>query len=51
MTGDIEPLPHWAGQGVGLVTQEESAADIVHGFVTEAEEAIRSLSTSSRSVR
>jgi nitronate monooxygenase len=51
MTGDIEPLPHWAGQGVGLVTQEESAADIVHGLVTEAEEAIRSLNTSSRSVR
>jgi NAD(P)H-dependent flavin oxidoreductase YrpB (nitropropane dioxygenase family) len=43
MVGDIEPLPHWAGQGVGLVTQEESAADIVHSLITEAEKAIRSL--------
>jgi NAD(P)H-dependent flavin oxidoreductase YrpB (nitropropane dioxygenase family) len=43
MAGDVEPLPHWAGQGVGLVTREESAADIVHCFVTEAEEAIKAL--------
>jgi NAD(P)H-dependent flavin oxidoreductase YrpB (nitropropane dioxygenase family) len=43
MAGDIEPLPHWAGQGVGLVTREESAADIVSSLVTEAEEAIKSL--------
>jgi nitronate monooxygenase len=43
MAGDIEPLPHWAGQGVGLVTREESATDIVHSLVTEAEEAIKSL--------
>jgi len=43
MTGDVEPLPHWAGQGVGLVTKEEAAADIVHSLVTEAEEVIRSL--------
>jgi len=43
MTGDVEPLPHWAGQGVGLVTREESAADIVRSLVTEAEQVIRSL--------
>jgi nitronate monooxygenase len=43
MTGDIEPLPHWAGQGVGLVTREESAAEIVHSLVTEAERVIDSL--------
>ncbi len=43
MVGDVEPLPHWAGQGVGLVTREESAADIVHGLITEAENVIRSL--------
>jgi nitronate monooxygenase len=43
MTGDVEPLPHWAGQGVGLVTREESAADIVHSLVAEAEEVVRSL--------
>ncbi|MFN2628419.1 MAG: NAD(P)H-dependent flavin oxidoreductase [Gaiellaceae bacterium] len=40
MLGDVEPLPHWAGQGVGLVTREESAADIVDSLVTEAEKAI-----------
>ena len=49
MTGDVEPLPHWAGQGVGLVTLEESAADIVHSLVTQAEETMRSLGNSSRS--
>jgi len=43
MTGDIEPLPHWAGQGVGLVTREESAADIVQSLVADAEAVINSL--------
>jgi len=43
MTGDVEPLPHWAGQGVGLVTGEASAAAIVESLVTEAEGAIESL--------
>jgi nitronate monooxygenase len=43
MTGNVEPLPHWAGQGVGLVTQEESAAEIVDRLLTEAESTIRSL--------
>jgi nitronate monooxygenase len=43
MSGDIEPLPHWAGQGVGLVTREEPAADIVSSLVAEAEDAVRSL--------
>ena len=42
MSGDIEPLPHWAGQGVGLVTREETAADIVHSLVSEAEAVVRS---------
>ena len=41
--GDIEPLPHWAGQGVGLVTREESAADIIESLINEAEEALKSL--------
>jgi nitronate monooxygenase len=44
MGGDVEPLPHWAGQGVGLVTREESAAAIVASLVSEAEEVISSLS-------
>jgi NAD(P)H-dependent flavin oxidoreductase YrpB (nitropropane dioxygenase family) len=43
MTGDVEPLSQWAGQGVGLVTREESAAAIVNSLVTEAEQAIKSL--------
>jgi NAD(P)H-dependent flavin oxidoreductase YrpB (nitropropane dioxygenase family) len=43
MSGDIEPLPHWAGQGVGLVTREEPAADIVQSLVSEAEAVIRSV--------
>jgi nitronate monooxygenase len=43
MIGDVEPLPHWAGQGVGLVTREASAAEIVDSLVTEAEEAIESV--------
>jgi NAD(P)H-dependent flavin oxidoreductase YrpB (nitropropane dioxygenase family) len=43
MSGDVEPLPHWAGQGVGLVTREESAADIVTSLVTEAEKIAKSL--------
>ncbi len=42
MSGDIEPLPHWAGQGVGLVTREEPAADIVQSLVSEAEAVVRS---------
>jgi NAD(P)H-dependent flavin oxidoreductase YrpB (nitropropane dioxygenase family) len=43
MTGDVEPLSQWAGQGVGLVTREESAAAIVNSLVTEAEHAISRL--------
>ena len=43
MAGDVEPLPHWAGQGVGLVTHGENAADIVQSLVTEAEAVINSL--------
>jgi NAD(P)H-dependent flavin oxidoreductase YrpB (nitropropane dioxygenase family) len=43
MQGDVEPLPHWAGQGVGLVTREESAAAVVHSLVTEAEAVLRVL--------
>jgi NAD(P)H-dependent flavin oxidoreductase YrpB (nitropropane dioxygenase family) len=37
MTGDVETLPNWAGQGVGLVTQAQPAADIVRELVAEAE--------------
>ena len=37
MTGDVETLPNWAGQGVGLVTQAQPAAEIVRELVSEAE--------------
>src|SRR4051812_15383921 len=43
MAGHVEPLPHWAGQGVGLVTREESPAAIVSTLVSEAEDVLTSL--------
>ena len=36
VTGDIEALPLWAGQGVGLVRREQPAAGIVAEIVAEA---------------
>jgi nitronate monooxygenase len=47
MTGNVEPLSQWAGQGVGLVTREESAAAIVESLVAEAEQALEPLWRSS----
>jgi NAD(P)H-dependent flavin oxidoreductase YrpB (nitropropane dioxygenase family) len=43
MTGAIEALPNWAGQGVGLVTQIQSAEEIVQELVSDAEHIIRAL--------
>jgi NAD(P)H-dependent flavin oxidoreductase YrpB (nitropropane dioxygenase family) len=37
MTGEIEALPNWAGQGVGLVTRIQPAAEIVQELVADAE--------------
>jgi NAD(P)H-dependent flavin oxidoreductase YrpB (nitropropane dioxygenase family) len=37
MTGDLETLPNWAGQGVGLVNQAQPAAEIVRELVADAE--------------
>ena len=37
MTGEIEALPNWAGQGVGLVTRVQPAAEIVQELVADAE--------------
>ena len=37
MTGDIEALPNWAGQSVGLVTRTQPAAEIVAELVADAE--------------
>ena len=41
VTGDIEALPLWAGQGVGLVTRVQPAAEIVHELAEEAESVLR----------
>ena len=37
MTGEIEALPNWAGQSVGLVTRVQPAAEIVAELVADAE--------------
>jgi nitronate monooxygenase len=37
MTGEIEALSNWAGQGVGLVTRVQPAAEIVRDLVADAE--------------
>jgi len=49
MMGNVEPLPHWAGQGVGLVSREESAAAIVHSLVAGAEAVARSFGYAAQS--
>jgi NAD(P)H-dependent flavin oxidoreductase YrpB (nitropropane dioxygenase family) len=36
MTGETEALPNWAGQGVGLVTRVQPAAEIVRELVADA---------------
>ncbi|HKL56363.1 MAG: NAD(P)H-dependent flavin oxidoreductase [Roseovarius sp.] len=36
LEGDIEPLPLWAGQGVGLVKKVQPAAEIVREIIEQA---------------
>jgi NAD(P)H-dependent flavin oxidoreductase YrpB (nitropropane dioxygenase family) len=43
MTGDIEALSMWAGQGVAGVREVKPAAEVVAEIVREAEETIREL--------
>jgi NAD(P)H-dependent flavin oxidoreductase YrpB (nitropropane dioxygenase family) len=43
MTGDIEALSMWAGQGVAGVTDVKPAAEVVAEIVREAQETIRDL--------
>lgn len=43
MTGDTEPMPNWAGQGVGLVTRVQPAAEIVREIAEEAEQTLAAL--------
>ncbi len=40
--GDIEALPHWAGQGVALVKKAQPAAEILHEISREASQVIAS---------
>lgn len=37
MTGNVEALPHYAGQGVGLVTQVKPAREIIRDLIEEAQ--------------
>ena len=43
MTGDTEPMPNWAGQGVGLVHRVQPAGDIVREIVEEADQTLTAL--------
>jgi NAD(P)H-dependent flavin oxidoreductase YrpB (nitropropane dioxygenase family) len=36
VTGDLEGLPNWAGQGVGLVSRMLPAADILKEITDDA---------------
>ena len=42
-TGDIEALAQWSGQGVGLVTTVQPAAEIVAEIVRDAERALAAI--------
>ncbi len=44
--GNIEAMPLWAGQGVGLVTQVQPAADIVREISEEAQRTLQRLAES-----
>jgi nitronate monooxygenase len=43
--GDIEAMSLWAGQGVGLVTRVQGAAEIVQEIIDEARSVFRSCAT------
>ena len=43
--GDVEALPMWAGQSVGLVQKVQPAAEIVKELTSEASEAISRLAS------
>ncbi len=45
VTGDLEGLSNWAGQGVGLVTRVQPAADIVREITEEAIQVLKNAST------
>ena len=41
MQGDIGAAPLWAGQGVGLVTREQTSAEIIDEMMAEANDALK----------
>ncbi len=43
--GEIEAMPLWAGQGVGLVTREQPAAEIVRELADETRRELRRVSS------
>jgi nitronate monooxygenase len=43
MTGDIEALSMWSGQGIGIADRVRPAAEIVRELVDEAEAALARL--------
>ena len=46
MDGDLEELPHYAGQGVGLAHEIDSAADLVERLAAETEDALATATAS-----
>ena len=40
VVGDVEPMPMWAGQGVGVIREVLPAAEIVHRIAAEAKVAL-----------
>ena len=45
VTGEVEAMALWAGQGVGLVTRIQPAAEIVRELAEEAERVLRQLAS------
>ena len=43
ISGDIEALSMWSGQGIGLIDRTQPAAEIIHELTAEAEQAIEHL--------
>ena len=43
LSGDIEALSMWSGQGVSMVRKSQSAADIVSEIVSDAQSVIADL--------
>ena len=44
-TGEIDAMPHWAGESVGAVKRIQPAAEIVRDLTEEAEQLLRTRGT------